>query len=59
MARCSPKRHSVIEESHSCETERSDSLNEGTQRTFLKVIRTMFPSLSLTVTGISPIKVQR
>eukprot|EP00965_Chrysotila_dentata_P205738 6183138-Pleurochrysis_carterae.AAC.5 len=54
---CAPKRHSVLEVSHNCDTDRRDSLKAGTKRTFLNVMRTTAPERSFTETGISPTSV--
>eukprot|EP00965_Chrysotila_dentata_P162763 5375063-Pleurochrysis_carterae.AAC.2 len=49
MARCLPKRHSVIEESHSCETERSDSLKVTKSRDTTHILKSDTNDVSLAI----------
>eukprot|EP00965_Chrysotila_dentata_P062758 2079128-Pleurochrysis_carterae.AAC.1 len=54
MARVPPNLHSVDVDSQSWLTERRESKKAGTQRTFRKIRRWMFPRASTASIGMSP-----
>eukprot|EP00965_Chrysotila_dentata_P166794 5507682-Pleurochrysis_carterae.AAC.1 len=59
MALTLAKRHSVPEDSHKAETDSSESLKLGAQRTSLRVIATLTPASFKADSGKSPMAVQR